>query len=45
MHKLIDAQAGHHAIAAAMKFVDHSVVELERLQEERRLDKKRAAQG
>ena len=29
------------AIAAAMKFTDHSEVELERLQEERRLEKKR----
>ena len=43
MHKLIDEKAGHHAIAASMKFVDHSQVELERLQEERRLDKKRSA--
>jgi thymidylate synthase ThyX len=41
MHRLIDEQAGHHAIAAAMQFVDHSQVELERLQEERRLEKKR----
>jgi thymidylate synthase ThyX len=44
MHTLIDTQAGHHAIAAAMKYADHSVVELERLQEERRLEKKRSAQ-
>jgi len=43
MHKLISERAGHHAIAAAMKYADHSQVELERLQEERRLDKKRAA--
>jgi thymidylate synthase ThyX len=41
MHRLIDEQAGHKAIAAAMRFVDHSTVELERLQEERRLEKKR----
>jgi thymidylate synthase ThyX len=45
MHRLIESKAGHHAIAAAMKFVDHSEVELERLQEERRLEQKRAAQG
>ena len=41
MHRLIDEVAGHHAIAAAMQFADHSQVELERLQEERRLEKKR----
>jgi thymidylate synthase ThyX len=45
MHTLIDTVAGHHAIAAAMQFVDHSVIELERLQEERRLEAKRAAAG
>lgn len=42
MHRLIDEVAGHHAIAAAMSFADHSQVELERLQEERRLEAKRA---
>ena len=31
MHRLIAERAGHHAIAAAMTFVDHSEVELERL--------------
>ena len=41
MHTLIGERAGHRAIAAAMKFVDHSDVELERLQEERRLEAKR----
>jgi len=41
MHRAIDAVAGHHAIAAAMQFVDHSEVELERLQSERSLEKKR----
>jgi hypothetical protein len=41
MHRLIDQVAGHHAIAAAMKFADHSEIELERLQEERRLEQKR----
>ena len=41
MHRLIADTAGHRAIAAAMQFVDHSVIELERLQEERRLEQKR----
>lgn len=45
MHRLIDTLAGHHAIAASMRFVDHSVIELERLQEERRLEAKRATRG
>ena len=45
MHTLIDERAQHHAIAAAMKFTDHSAVELERLQEERRLEKKRQERG
>jgi thymidylate synthase ThyX len=41
MHRLIAEQAGHRAIAGAMQFVDHSSVELERLQSERNLEKKR----
>jgi len=41
MHRLIEDAAGHHAIAAIMQFADHSAVELERLQEERRLEAKR----
>ncbi len=41
MHRLIADVAGHHALAAAMRFADHSAVELERLQEERRLEEKR----
>ena len=45
MHRLIADRAGHHAIAAAMKFADHSAVELERLQEERRLEAKRQVQA
>jgi len=36
MHRLIAETAGHRAIAGAMRFVDHSEVELERLQAERR---------
>jgi thymidylate synthase ThyX len=45
MHRAISEVAGHEAIAAAMQFTDHSFVELERLQQERALEKKRAAQG
>lgn len=41
MHRLIDERAGHRAIAAAMTFVDHSEVELERLKAERELERKR----
>ena len=41
MHHLIADRAGHRAIAAAMTFVDHSEVELERLKAERELEKKR----
>jgi thymidylate synthase ThyX len=42
MHRLIGDVAGHHAIAGAMRFADHSAVELERLQEERRIEAQRA---
>jgi thymidylate synthase ThyX len=45
MHRLIAETAGHRAIAAAMTFADHSEVELERLQEERRLEMKRSRQS
>ena len=45
MHTLIDTVAGHRAIAASMRFADHSQVELERLQEERRLEQKRMRLG
>jgi thymidylate synthase ThyX len=41
MHQRIADVAGHRAIAAAMQFVDHSEVELERLGEERRLEARR----
>ena len=34
MHRLIAERAGHTAVAAAMKFADHSEVELERLKAE-----------
>jgi hypothetical protein len=41
MHTLIADRAGHKAVAAAMTFVDHSEVELERLKAERELERKR----
>jgi len=41
MHKAIADVAGHRAIAAAMQFTDHSEVELERLQSERNMERKR----
>jgi hypothetical protein len=43
MHRAIADTAGHEAIAAAMQFVDHSEVELERLQSERSLERRRLA--
>jgi thymidylate synthase ThyX len=42
MHQAIGDVAGHHAIADAMQFADHSEVELERLQSERALERKRS---
>jgi len=42
MHRLIAERAGHKAIADAMTFADHSEVELERLNAERSLERKRA---
>jgi len=41
MHRAIAEVAGHRAIAEAMVFADHSEVELERLQAERQMEKKR----
>lgn len=41
MHRQIRDVAGHRIIADAMKYVDHSDSELERLDEERRLEEKR----
>jgi thymidylate synthase ThyX len=43
MHKLIADQAGHALIARAMKYADHSEVELERLKAERAAERKRQA--
>jgi thymidylate synthase ThyX len=45
MHRLIAERAGHHAIAQAMSYADHTGVELERLEAERRSERKRAALG
>jgi thymidylate synthase ThyX len=45
MHRLIAEQAGHRAIAEAMRFADHSSVELERLEAERRTEARRRAFG
>ena len=45
MHRLIAEQAGHRAVAEAMSFTDHSSVELERLESERRTEAKRRALG
>jgi thymidylate synthase ThyX len=41
MHRAIADVAGHRAIAEAMRFADHSDVELERLQAERNMEKRR----
>lgn len=45
MHTLIADVAGHTGIAAAMKYADHSHVELERLGAEQALEKKREARA
>lgn len=41
MHRQIAERAGHRAIAGAMKHVDTSSVDLERLEAERRAERKR----
>ena len=43
MHRLIDEQAGHHAIAAAFSHMSYADVDLERLEAERRTEQKRKA--
>jgi hypothetical protein len=43
MHRAIRDVAGHTVVADAMQFVDHSEVELERLQAERAQEAKRNA--
>ena len=41
MHRLIAEQAGHRAIAELMTFVDHGTYDLERLESERRAERRR----
>ncbi len=43
MHRLIAEQAGHRAIADAMRHVDHGAYELERLEAERAAEARRAS--
>jgi thymidylate synthase ThyX len=45
MHRLIRDQAGHRALAAAMRYVDYEDYDLARLEGERRAAAKRAARG
>jgi thymidylate synthase ThyX len=42
MYRLIGAQAGHHAIAAAMSHMTHEAPELERLAAERQAEARRS---
>jgi hypothetical protein len=41
MHRQIAERAGHHAIAEAMRFVDHGTYDLERLDAERAAEMRR----
>jgi hypothetical protein len=41
MHRLIRDEAGHHAIADAMIYVDHGDIDLERLEAERAAERAR----
>jgi hypothetical protein len=43
MHTLIAERAGHRAIAAAMRFVDHSAADSGRLAAERRSEARRTS--
>jgi thymidylate synthase ThyX len=43
MHRQIAEVAGHRGIADAMKFVDYSSVDLERLDSERKAERRRLA--
>ena len=45
MHTLIAEKAGHRAIAAAMKYVDHGNTELERLDAERAAEARRVVRS
>jgi thymidylate synthase ThyX len=42
MHRAIAERAGHRALADAMTFVDHGATDLERLESERRSERRRA---
>jgi hypothetical protein len=42
MHRAIAEQAGHRALAETMTFVDHGATDLERLESERRAERRRA---
>jgi thymidylate synthase ThyX len=42
MHRAIAEEAGHRALAGAMAFVDHGNTELERLESERRAERRRS---
>jgi thymidylate synthase ThyX len=44
MHRLIEEQAGHRAVAEMMRFVDHGTPGLERMEAERRAEVRRLAQ-
>ena len=43
MHRLIEGEAGHRAIAAAMRFTNLDAADLERLEAERRSEARRSA--
>ena len=45
MHRLVAEDAGHRALAEAMRFVVHDEVELGRLDAERRLESRRGPAG
>ncbi len=45
MHRLIRDEAGHTAVADAMRHVDHGASELERLESERAAERRRQARG
>ena len=46
MHRLIAEEAGHHAVAEMMRFVDHArAYDLERLDAERRAEARRNARN
>ncbi len=42
MHRAIAEEAGHRALAEAMSFVDHGATDLERLEPERRAERRRS---